>query len=107
MSTALDLYLSVGRTIPLQGEGNEAAWNALTTAAAEWRNVGLHFSAACAMEVAIRAAWGDGDRVDEAVQASIEGCRRCVTDSHLDSLEALAAISLWLGLLHYYPEQAE
>jgi hypothetical protein len=104
MSAALDLYRSFGNAILFGDVDRVVAWDALRRAAAEWRAAGRHFSAAFAMDRAAQASWGDGERLWEAVQAALEDCRRCVQESELDSLEALAAISLWQGLLRYYAE---
>src|SRR5687768_12505760 len=105
MSTALDQFLAGSRAVFIPVD-KEAAWAAFNSAAAEWREAGLHASAAIAMQGAIQAAWGDGLRVEDAVRSSVRDCQLCIERGALDSLEALVAINTWLSLLHYF-EQAE
>ena len=106
VSAALDLFRSFGHSMFIADIEKEAAWVALNRAAAEWREAGRFLSAAYAMDRASYVGWGVENRVEDASLAAIEDCRRCINDSSLDSLEALAAINLWQQLLRYYDSTA-
>lgn len=103
MSKAWDIYKTIGQWGPLASDNNPRTLELLKSAAAEWRAAGRYFSAAYVMDQALHVAVVSKDvSIDEYIETCFADCQRCIDANDLDSLEALAVLNLWRGLLRYF-----
>lgn len=89
MSVARELFLDVGH--PRLSAGDEA-YEKLSRAAELWRKDGQHFSAGLAMLDACDAAWGQPDRMLEALEKGLTDFERAVAEEPPSSPVSIAAL---------------
>ena len=101
MSAARDLFIELFTRRPMLHPGDRESVGILRNAAEQWRADGRFFSAGVCMSTAIHGAWGDGAEVDRCLVQAVQDYRACIDTQPPDSLESLAALRKWTGLLMY------
>jgi hypothetical protein len=101
MSAARDLFIELFTHRPMLHPGDRESVEILRNAADQWRTDGRFFSAGVCMSTAIHGAWGDGAEVDRCLVQAVQDYRACIDTQPPDSLESLAALRKWTGLLMY------
>jgi hypothetical protein len=89
MSAARDLFLEVP---PLRVAAGDDAYDKLSRAAELWRQEGQHFSAGVAMFDASDAAWGQPDRMLEALRLGMADLEFVISEQAPTSPASLAAL---------------
>ena len=89
MSAARDLFLEVP---PLRVAAGDDAYDKLSRAAELWRQEGQHFSAGVAMLDAFDAAWGQPDRMLEALRLGMADLELVISEQAPTSPASLAAL---------------
>jgi hypothetical protein len=101
MSAARDLFIELFTHRPILHSGDRESVEILRNAADQWRADGRFFSAGVCMSTAIHGAWGDGAEVDRCLLQAVQDYQACINTQPPDSLESLAALRKWSGLLMY------
>jgi len=89
MSAARELFLEVP---PLRVAAGDDAYDKLSRAANLWRKSGQHFSAGLAMLDAFAAAWGQPDRMLEALRLGLADFERVISEQDPSSPASIAAL---------------
>ena len=89
MSAARELFLEVP---PLRVAAGDDAYDKLSRAADLWRKSGQHFSAGVAMLDAFDAAWGQPDRMLEALRLGLADFERVISEQDPSSPASIAAL---------------
>jgi hypothetical protein len=89
MSVARDLFLEVSKSPVAAGDD---AYDNLSRAAELWRKEGQHFSAGVAMWDASNGAWGQPDRMLEALRLGTADLEYVISEQAPSSPASLAAL---------------
>jgi hypothetical protein len=106
MSAPRDLFVELFTHRPMLHPGDREVVEILRNAADQWRADGRFFSAAICMSTAIYGAWGDGAEFDRCLVQAAQDYQACVDTQLPNSLESLAALRKWSGLLMYVERTA-